>query len=160
VESPVQVKKDETPKLERSEKVPEDGADKPHVRTADKAQMKKTSKRSETSPEKEDGASKNEGPESSLDDHPDPLEGFELLSRKQIVQGLIGKHSDLMAKYKKEMGELDVKPPEIVHVKEDERSIRDNINDEVQSLKSKRKDLRDANKKLRSEFFDLLDALR
>jgi len=121
-----------------------------------------------TSPEdassegKETPPSAKEGPEEGSgvapdEEGPDQLKDLELFTRKQVVESLVLKHHGLVERYGKEMDELDIRPPEIVEAKEDERSIRDNINEEVQTLKSKRKELRDQNKKLRSEFFDLLD---
>ncbi|MBN1538810.1 MAG: hypothetical protein JW939_01595 [Candidatus Thermoplasmatota archaeon] len=94
---------------------------------------------------------------SKIDNIPDPLEGMDLPSRREIVEQLVSKHSDMRMKYQKEMDELDIKPPEIIDLKEGERSIRDTINEEVQALKTRRSELREANKKLRSEFFDLLE---
>lgn len=87
----------------------------------------------------------------------DPLEGFRLDSRFDMVQALIGKHSDLRRKYSEELRSMDIKPPELVEVKEVEKLRRDSINEEVQKLKIKRKELKDSNKSLRAEFFDLLD---
>jgi len=92
-----------------------------------------------------------------IEETPEQLRDLDMLTRKQVVEGLVEKHKGLVERYGKEIDELDIKPPEIVEAKEDERSIRDNINEEVQTLKSKRKELRDKNKKLRSEFFDLLE---
>ncbi|MBN1389217.1 MAG: hypothetical protein JXA22_01095 [Candidatus Thermoplasmatota archaeon] len=98
-----------------------------------------------------------EGEAPPPDDHPDPLKDLEMFSRRQMVEKLTLKHSDLKLKYTKEMDELDIKPPEIIDLKEGERSIRDVINEDVQALKTKRGDLRRTNKELRSEFFALLE---
>jgi uncharacterized coiled-coil DUF342 family protein len=86
----------------------------------------------------------------------DPLKGFELLSRKEIVNLLVEKHSDLRQKYSDELNGIDVKPPEVVKEKDEEKDIRDSINQKVQELKGQRKELKDKNKELRSEFFELL----
>jgi len=87
----------------------------------------------------------------------DPLEGYPLDNRFDMVKALIGKHGDLQRKYSEELQGMDIKPPELVEEKEVEKLRRDSINEEVQKLKTKRKELKDSNKSLRAEFFDLLD---
>jgi uncharacterized coiled-coil DUF342 family protein len=113
----------------------------------DKGPKKKTEKKE---PPKKGSAKEEEGVK-------DPLEGFEMQSREEVVGLLIGKHSDLKKKYESELKGLDAQPPEIVQEKEEEKDIRDTMNEEVQILKGKRKELKIANKRLREEFFDLLD---
>ncbi|MGA1848438.1 MAG: hypothetical protein ACMUHB_03770 [Thermoplasmatota archaeon] len=87
----------------------------------------------------------------------DPLEDFRMGNRVDTVQALVKKHAELIEKYTSELGEMDVKPPELLEAKETEKVRRDAINEVVQKLKSKRKELKDSNKALRAEFFDLLE---
>ncbi|MFW3145238.1 MAG: hypothetical protein ACMUIE_00320 [Thermoplasmatota archaeon] len=87
----------------------------------------------------------------------DPLEGFEFLDRRSIVEALVRKHSELVQNFSDELNKMASEPVEADEVKDEEKSKRDEINEEVAKLKGCRKSLKDRNKELRNEFFDLLE---
>ncbi len=121
---------------------------------------KKEDPKEEKAPKKSKGSEKKASQDKpKIEARPliDPLGGFELLSRKDVVELLVKKHSDLRKKYDEELNGLDIKPVEIVKEKDEEKDIRDIINESVQDLKGRRKELKDKNKLLRIEFFDLLN---
>jgi len=81
---------------------------------------------------------------------------IKLLSRQEVVQGLIVKHNDLIARYTAEI-EGGVGPgDEVTSSLESARDQRDSLNAKVHELKENRNLLKQKNRELRKEFLRLI----
>ncbi|MEA3560073.1 MAG: hypothetical protein U9R75_12540, partial [Candidatus Thermoplasmatota archaeon] len=166
-DAPTEDKKEDKKEDEKKVMPSEDRKEKKDAPTEDKKEEKKENKDAPSEGKKEgkkvvsskDGKEekKKQKPEFAPFEPEDPLKDVTLGTRKEIVEALVKKHNDMQSRYKIELEDKSRKPEELTDVKKEEKVIRDSVNEEVQKLKGKRKTLRDRNKELRSEFFDLLN---
>jgi uncharacterized coiled-coil DUF342 family protein len=109
-----------------------------------------------------EGDGEDEDPVEKIDFGPIPDNGSDLIedlqipSRVEMVAKMVKKHMDMVSKYSDELKALMEPPKEVKEESTEEKTIRDKINDEVAKLKDGRTRLKEENKSLRSEFFDLI----
>ena len=77
-------------------------------------------------------------------------------TREEILKLLLEKHARLQGEYKDELKTGQVIPAELIKEKDDQKTLRDDLNEGVSSLKAHRGELKSVNKGLRRELFDLM----
>ncbi|MCK5772758.1 MAG: hypothetical protein KAH57_03130, partial [Thermoplasmata archaeon] len=77
-------------------------------------------------------------------------------TREEVLKSLLEKHARLQGEYVKELKTEQVVPDELIKEKDDQKKLRDDLNEGVSSLKAHRGELKSVNKGLRRELFDLM----
>ena len=79
-----------------------------------------------------------------------------MMTRVEVVRGLIEKHANFMLKYQSELETGVTVDPAIIEAMEEARVKRDALNVSVASIKERRTSLKEENRQLRKKFLEML----